>query len=86
MLLALAVAFVLLAEAMIAIAFGRNWQASWWEWHVLMLVAFGLVAWTARLEYRRQGSVTGAFTGLYLERTVERVDRARRRGCSASST
>ena len=39
-----AAAFILLAEAMIAIAFGRNWHASWWEWHVLMAVAFGLVA------------------------------------------
>ena len=42
------VAFVLLAEAMVAVAFGRNWHASWWEWHVLMAVAFGLVAYAAR--------------------------------------
>ena len=32
------VAFVLLAEAMLAVALGRNW-ASWSEWHVLMLLA-----------------------------------------------
>ncbi len=38
------VAFVLLAEAMVAVATGRNWQASWWEWHVLMLLAFGVIA------------------------------------------
>ena len=37
LILALAVAFVLLAESMVAVALGRNWQASWWEWHVLML-------------------------------------------------
>ncbi len=37
-------AFVLLAEAMVAIVFARNWQLSWWEWHVLMLAAFALVA------------------------------------------
>src|SRR4051812_45779081 len=30
-------AFVLLAEAMIAVAFARNWHATWWEWHLLML-------------------------------------------------
>jgi len=46
--LAIFVAFTLLAEAMIAIAFGRNWHASWWEWHVLMTLAFGLVAVVAR--------------------------------------
>ncbi len=43
-------AFVLLAEAMVAIAFGRNWQASWWEWHVLMLTAFALIAVMAHRE------------------------------------
>ena len=50
LLLGFAVAFVLLAEAMIAIAFGRNWQASWWEWHLLMLLAFVVIAAMAHLE------------------------------------
>ena len=48
--LGFAVAFVLLAEAMVAVASGRNWQASWWEWHVLMLLGFGVVAAMAHLE------------------------------------
>jgi adenylate cyclase len=47
---ALVTAFVLLAEAMIAVAFARNWHASWWEWHVLMLAAFGLIALAARAQ------------------------------------
>ena len=34
----------------------RNWQLSWWEWHVLMLAAFVLIALGAREEYRRSGS------------------------------
>jgi class 3 adenylate cyclase len=72
---AVAVAFVLLAEAMVAVAFGRNWHASWWEWHVLMAVAFGCVAWSAQREYRRQESVAGVFSGLMLDHTIERVDR-----------
>jgi len=74
-LLALAAAFTLLAEAMVVVAFSRNWHASWWEWHALMAIAFGVVAWTARAEYRRQGSATGVFSPLYLERTIELVDR-----------
>lgn len=73
--LAIAVAFVLLAEAMTAIALGRSWHLSWWEWHVLMGVAFGSILVAARLEYRRTRSLTGAFGGLYLERTLERIDR-----------
>ena len=37
-------AWVLLAEAMLAIALSAHWQLSWWEWHVLMPAASRLVA------------------------------------------
>jgi class 3 adenylate cyclase len=67
-LLALAVAFVLLAEAMVAVAFSRNWHASWWEWHVLMLIAFALIAAMAH----REGSEE-RFGRLYVEREAQRV-------------
>lgn len=73
--LAVFAAFVLLAEAMVAIVFGHSWHATWWEWHVLMAVAFGSILLAARSEYRRERSVTATFGGLYLERTLERVDR-----------
>jgi adenylate cyclase len=73
--LSVAVAFVLLAEALTAVAFARSWHASWWEWHVLMAVAFGVVTVSVRNEYRREGSVTAAFGSLYLEQTLERIDR-----------
>jgi adenylate cyclase len=74
-LLSIAIAMILLAEAMIAIVLSRNWHFSWWEWHVLMLLAFALIALGAREEYRRSGSLTGAFGGLYLEATLARIDR-----------
>jgi class 3 adenylate cyclase len=73
--LAIAVAFVLLAEAMIAIAVARSWRLTWWEWHVLMAIAFGTILIAARAEYRRTRSLTGAFAGIYLEQTLERLDR-----------
>ncbi len=72
--LAVCVAFALLAEAMVAIALGRNWHASWWEWHLLMAAAFGLVAVAVRDEYRSRRSLAGAFSDLYLDRTIELVD------------
>jgi adenylate cyclase len=65
LLLAFAVAFVLLAEAMIAVAVGRNWHASWWEWHVLMLVAFALIAWAAHREWHEE-----RFSPLYGDETA----------------
>jgi adenylate cyclase len=64
LLLAVPSAFILLAESMIAITFGRNWHLSWWEWHVLMLVAFGLVALSARASWHEE-----RFAELYLPQT-----------------
>jgi class 3 adenylate cyclase len=63
--LAIVSAFVLLAEATIAVAFARNWHASWWEWHLLMLVAFGAIAWAAQREHAGE-----RFSDLYLEETA----------------
>jgi adenylate cyclase len=61
-------AFALLAEAMVAVAVARNWHATWWEWHLLMLVAFGIVAYTARKQWREE-----RFSDLYLEETRGRT-------------
>ncbi|MBK5289346.1 MAG: adenylate/guanylate cyclase domain-containing protein, partial [Acidimicrobiia bacterium] len=36
--------WLLLAEAQLATAFARSWHLSWWEWHVLVLMAFGTIA------------------------------------------
>jgi class 3 adenylate cyclase len=80
--LAVAVAFVLLAEALIAVAFGRAWHASWWEWHLLMAIAFSTILLAARQEYRRERSFTEAFGGLYTERTLERLDERQRTALS----
>jgi adenylate cyclase len=71
-LLGVTTAWILLAEAMVAVAFARAWHASWWEWHVLMAAAFGIVAFTA-LRERRRGEV---FAGLYLDDTLGRIDRS----------
>jgi adenylate cyclase len=64
-LLAVASACVLLAEAMIAKAFARSWHASWWEWHILMLLAFGAIAYSARREESAE-----RFSDLYLDETA----------------
>ena len=72
--LAVAMSFVLLAEALVAVALSRAWRISWWEWHVLMAIAFATILLAARSEYRTGGSLVGAFGGLYMQRTLERVD------------
>lgn len=68
LLLAIVVAYVLLAEAMLAVALARNWHASWWEWHLLMLAAFAVVAVSARRASPRE-----RFAALYLPGTAGSV-------------
>lgn len=62
LLVAMAAAWILLAEAEAAVASSRNWHASWWEWHLLMLVAFGVIALAAR-----RLPETERFSELYLD-------------------
>jgi adenylate cyclase len=64
-LLAVTLAFALLADAMLVIAWATNWRLSWWEWHVLMLLAVALVAAGARAEWHEE-----RFTALYLDETL----------------
>ncbi len=60
-----ALAFGLLADAMLVIAWARNWQLSWWEWHVLMLVSVVVIAVAARTEWHEE-----RFSALYLDETL----------------
>ena len=61
--------FVLLSEAMIGVAVTgeRNWHASWWEWHGLIVAAYLIVGFAARREWRDE-----RFRHLYLPTTRER--------------
>jgi adenylate cyclase len=74
LLYALASAWILLAEALIAVAVAPSWYASWWEWHLLITLAVLVVAWAVDAEYRRPAPPLGPFTNLYLEHTLARVD------------
>ena len=50
---------------MVVIAWARNWHVSWWEWHVLMLLAFVAIALAARREWHEE-----RFSALYLDETL----------------
>jgi class 3 adenylate cyclase len=73
MLIAMITAFALLAESMAAIVVARNWNASWWLWHILMGISFGFVAYSAYVQYRREGSAAGLFNSIYLEQTIAQI-------------
>ncbi|NRQ34032.1 adenylate/guanylate cyclase domain-containing protein [Nonomuraea sp. NN258] len=73
MLISLITAYALLAEAMIAGMSQLNWHLSWWEWHVLLTLAFVFVAYSAYLQFRREGSSAGLFDSVTLSTTVARI-------------
>ncbi|MGP3918774.1 adenylate/guanylate cyclase domain-containing protein [Nonomuraea sp. 10N515B] len=73
MLISLITAYALLAEAMIAGMSQLNWRLSWWEWHLLLTMAFVFVAYSAYLQFRREGSSAGLFDSVTLAATVRRI-------------
>jgi class 3 adenylate cyclase len=60
---------LLLSEAMIGVAVTgeRQWHASWWEWHALIVLGYVAVGFAARREWREE-----RFRHLYLASTRER--------------
>ncbi len=69
----LVTAYVLLAETTVTLAMSRTWQASWWLWHILQAAAFWYLGYAVHVQYRREGTVTGLFTGIALDETVRQV-------------
>ncbi|WP_336214655.1 adenylate/guanylate cyclase domain-containing protein [Nonomuraea sp. LPB2021202275-12-8] len=75
MLISLLTAYALLAESMIAGMSQLNWHLTWWEWHILLTFAFVFVAYSAYLQFRREGSSAGLFDSVALSATVRRIQR-----------
>ncbi|WP_312888490.1 adenylate/guanylate cyclase domain-containing protein [Nonomuraea rhodomycinica] len=73
MLVSLVTAYALLAESMAAGMSQHNWHLTWWEWHLLLTFAFGFVAYSAYLQFRREGSSAGLFDSVALSATVARI-------------
>jgi class 3 adenylate cyclase len=67
--------FVLLAEASVALALGMSWHASWWLWHLLMTMAFCFIAYSARVQFHREGSARGLFDSLATQQTIAELRR-----------
>ncbi len=73
MLLSIVTANVLLAEVMIAVALAPNWLLSWWEWHLLFIAAYGYLAYSAYVQYGREGAAAGLFDAVGTDDTTRAV-------------
>jgi HD-GYP domain-containing protein (c-di-GMP phosphodiesterase class II) len=72
---ALLVSAIFLAQAQISMALTAVWHASWWEYHLLMLAAFGTTVFGLVQEYADAGSVHSVIEGLLLRDTITQVQR-----------
>jgi adenylate cyclase len=73
MLISIITAFTLLAEAMLAVTLADKWHLSWWEWHLLLTAAFVFVAYSAYVQYGREGSSAGLFDAITLTQTTREI-------------
>ncbi len=72
---AMLVSALFLAQSQVAMALTAVWHASWWEYHVLMLAAFGTTIFGLVQEYADAGSVHGVIEGLLVRDTITQVQR-----------
>ncbi|MBX0327402.1 hypothetical protein K2Z83_06895 [Oscillochloris sp. ZM17-4] len=63
----------LLAVTTLNVGLGDTWHLSWWQWHLLLLIAFGMIAFSVLRQYRSEGSARPIFDSLYMEETVQRI-------------
>ncbi|MEV4417080.1 adenylate/guanylate cyclase domain-containing protein [Catellatospora sp. NPDC049609] len=73
MLISIVTAFTLLAEATVAVLLANKWALSWWEWHLLLAFAFGFVAYSAYVQYGREGGSAGIFDAITLDQTARAI-------------
>ncbi|MGN6700072.1 MAG: HD domain-containing phosphohydrolase [Thermomicrobiales bacterium] len=66
---------ILLAQAQCSMLVAPTWHASWWEYHLLMLAAFGAAIVSLRREYAQSGSWHGMVEGLLLRDTIAQLQR-----------
>lgn len=71
--LALAAACVALTVVAFNVGLARTWHLSWWQWHLLVFLACGLLAYAVLRQYRSEGSARPVFDSLYLDETVRRI-------------
>ncbi len=66
---------IFLAQSQISMTIAPAWHASWWEYHVLMIVALGSAVYGLVREYGQNGSLNGVVGGLLLRDTIVQLQR-----------
>lgn len=66
---------IFLVQSQISMTVAPAWHASWWEYHLLMVVALGSAVFGLVREHGQSGSLNGVFSGLLLRDTIVQLQR-----------
>ena len=69
------VSSLFLLQAQVSMTLAPVWNASWWEYHGLMLAAFGAAILGLGVEYSQGGSLSGMVEVLMLRDTISQLQR-----------
>ena len=72
-LLSVVTAFLMLGEALLSIPIAPMWHLSWWMWHLLLMLGFCYVGYSAHIQYRREGDSAGLFDSISAQQTLARL-------------
>jgi len=75
--LAMVAGLVFLAEAQLSMGLGRVYQYSWWEYHILFLLAFGAILAGWVWEYRRSNGLEAIAEALVMRDAMAQLNRGR---------
>ncbi len=70
---AMAIGMGFLIEAQIFMVRGQLWHLSWWEYHLVMLMGFGLCVVALLRQYRLTGDLGAVVEGLFLRQQVDGI-------------
>jgi putative nucleotidyltransferase with HDIG domain len=69
----LMVAATLSIAAIMSVEFGKLWHISWWDYHVYLLVAFGLATYTIFKQYARARSIDAVLASAFADDPLEHI-------------
>jgi HD-GYP domain-containing protein (c-di-GMP phosphodiesterase class II) len=67
---------VLLIESLIIFFLASVWRASWWEYHVLIVLGITTILYGLLFDYRRDLSLTRTVSALFLNSSVEALEQS----------
>ena len=66
----------LLIESLVSFFLASVWRASWWEYHVLIVLGITTILYGLLFDYRRDASFTRTISALFLNSSVEALEQS----------